>query len=161
MGYSTIIILMLINSYALCEALDQPQGSQPTFTIGCLMAGLAGAAWPVFWTGESKLWLAILASSFGIMLLPIAYVTFMMMMNSRSLLKQDKPTGVSLWIWNLLMGLSVLGAIAAAAMAIIDKSSDPTAGKVVLAIAVGYIVAVLAGFALHKPNAGQINSSLS
>lgn len=160
MGYSTIIILMLINSYALCEALDQPQGSQPTFTIGCLMAGLAGAAWPVFWTGESKLWLAILASSFGIMLLPIAYVTFLMM-NSRSLLKQDKPTGVSLWIWNLLMGLSVLGAIATAATGFIDRSSDPTAGKVVLAIAVGYIVAVLAGFALRKPIAGPFNSNHS
>jgi len=160
MGYSTIIILMLINSYALCEALDQPQGSQPTFTIGCLMAGLAGAAWPVFWTGESKLWLAILASSFGIMLLPIAYVTFLMM-NSRSLLKQDKPTGVSLWIWNLLMGLSVLGAIATAATGFIDRSSDPTAGKVVLAIAVGYVVAVLAGFALRKPIAGPFNSNHS
>jgi hypothetical protein len=144
---------MLINSYALCEALNVPQNSQPTFTVGCLMAGMAGAAWPVFWTGESKLWLAILASSFGMMLLPIAYITFMMMMNSRSLLKEDKPMGLSLWLWNLLMGLSVLGAIAAAATAIMDKSSDPTAGKVVLAVAAGYIVAVILGFVMRKPNA--------
>lgn len=161
MGYSTIIILMLINSYALCEALNVPQNSQPTFTIGCLMAGVAGAAWPVFWTGESKLWLAILASSFGMMLLPIAYVTFMMMMNSRSLLKEDKPTGLSLWLWNLLMGLSVLGAIAAAATAIMDKSSDPTAGKVVLAVAAGYIVAVIVGFLLRKPHAAANHAKSS
>ena len=149
MGFSTIIILMLINSYALCEAVDRPQGSQPTFTIGCLIAGVAGAAWPIVWDGDSKLWLAILASSFGMMLLPIAYITFMMMMNSRALLREEKPTGAAMLTWNVLMGLSVMGAIAAATTAIVDKASDPTAGKVVLVIAAGFIVAVLIGFAMR------------
>jgi Mn2+/Fe2+ NRAMP family transporter len=149
MGFSTIIILMLINSFALCEALDQPQGSQPTFTIGCLMAGLAGAAWPIFWDGDSKIWLAIIASSFGMMLLPIAYITFMMMMNSRSLLKEEKPQGASMAIWNLLMGVSVLGASAAAVTAVLDKVNDPIAGKAVIVIAVGFIAAVLVGFAIR------------
>lgn len=149
MGFSTIIILMLINSFALCEALNQPQGSQPTFTLGCLMAGVAGASWPIFWDGESRIWLAILASSFGMMLLPIAYITFMMMMNSRSLLKEEKPTGATMWIWNILMGISVLGAIAAATTAMIDKASDPLAGKAVLAIAAIFIAAVLIGFIMR------------
>jgi Mn2+/Fe2+ NRAMP family transporter len=149
MGFSTIIILMLINSFALCEALDKPQGSQPTFTVGCLMAGFSGAAWPYFWDGDSKIWLAILASSFGMMLLPIAYITFMMMMNSRSLLKEEKPTGASMWIWNILMGISVMGALAAATTAIIDKASDPVAGKAVPAIAALFITAVLIGFIIR------------
>ncbi|MBX3422485.1 MAG: divalent metal cation transporter [Pirellulaceae bacterium] len=149
MGVSTIIILMLINGYALCEAFDHPQGTQPTFTIGCLLAGVSGASWPQVWDGPSKLWLAILASSFCMLLLPIAYITFMMMMNSRSLLKEEKPVGASMWIWNILMAASVLGAIAAATTVLIDKSSDPTAGTVVLAVTAGFIVAVLIGFAVR------------
>lgn len=148
MGFSTIIILMLINGYALCEALDQPQESRMTFTVGALMAGVMGALWPFVWRGESEIWLSVLASSFGMMLLPIAYITFMMMMNSRSLLKEEKPQGASMFIWNVLMGISVLGAIAAAGTAILDKASDPIAGRVVIGVAVGYILAVLLGFGI-------------
>ncbi len=154
MGFSTIIILMLINSYALCEVIDKPQNSQPAFSIGCLMAGIMGALWPYIWFGESEIWLSILASSFGMMLLPIAYVSFMMMMNSRSLLKEEKPTGAAMWIWNILMAISVLGATAAATTAIIDKSNDPIAGKFVIFIAVGFVLAVILGFAMRwiKPS---------
>jgi len=149
MGFSTIIILMLINGYAFCEAFNQPQEHTFTATSGALVAGLMGALWPVVWYGESEIWLSILASSFGMMLLPIAYITFMMMMNSRSLLKEEKPRGASMWIWNILMGLSVLGAIVAATTAILDKAKDPIAGRVVVGLAVGYIVAVLVGFAMR------------
>ncbi len=155
MGFSTIIILMLINSYALCEAINQPQSSQPAFSIGALLAGLAGASWPFIWDGPSKLWLAILTSSFGMMLLPIAYITFMMMMNSKSLMKDEKPRGLSMLIWNILMGISVAGACAAAWTAVSDKSKDPTAGPVVIAVGVIFIVAVIIGFMKKKNNASS------
>lgn len=145
MGFSTIIILMLINGYAFCEMLGTEQGG-PAFITGCLVAGLCGALWPLIWDGPAKLWLAILASSFGIMLLPIAYSTFFMMMNNRSLMGAEKPTGARMWTWNVLMGLSVVGAIAAAVTAILDKASDPQAGFAVIAVAVIYIVLVIIGF---------------
>lgn len=148
MGFSTIIILMLINGYAFCEMTGTEQGS-PAFTFGCLVAGISGALWPLVWDGQAKLWLAILASSFGAMLLPIAYLTFFMMMNSQSLMGAEKPTGKSRWIWNTLMAISVLGAIAAAVTAIIDKSNTPVAGPVVLAVAAIYIVLVLIGFVVR------------
>jgi len=151
MGFSTIIILMLINGYAVCEALGQPRQGGP-FIAGCLLAGVAGALWPMIWDGPGKLWLAILASSFGMMLLPIAYATFLMLLNSKSVMGDDRPSGGRRWIWNLLMCASLVGALIAAATALYDKvtaTSNPgaeLAGKVVLGIVVLYGCLVVVGF---------------
>ncbi len=155
MGLSTIIILMLINGFVFCEAVGKSQGG-PLFIIGCLVAGVSGAIWPLVWDGPAKLWLAILTSSFGMMLLPIAYFTFFMMMNSRKMLGADKPTGLRMGIWNLLMGISVLGALAAAITAIMSKANHPTAGPVVIVVAVTYVVLVILGFVFkRKSTAGD------
>ncbi|MCG8584573.1 MAG: divalent metal cation transporter [Pirellulales bacterium] len=145
MGFSTIIILMLINGFVFCEAAGKPQGGSP-FVAGCLIAGVTGAIWPLVWDGPAKLWLAILASSFGMMLLPIAYITFFMMMNSKTLMGDEKPKGASMVTWNILMGISVIGALCAAATAIYDKASHPTAGPVVIVVGVVYVVLVILGF---------------
>ena len=158
MGFSTIIILMLINGYAFCEMLGKDQGSWP-FLVGVILAGGAGATWPYVWDGDAKLWLAILASSFGAMLLPIAYVAFFMMMNNKKLMGEEKPKGTSMVVWNILMALSVAGAIAAATTAIIDKANDPKAGTVVLTIAVGYLIAVAIGFAIKLPKKNDVTST--
>lgn len=159
MGFSTIIILMLINGYAFCEMFDQPQGG-PLYVVGCLLSGLCGAAWPMIWDGPAKLWLAILTSMFGMMLLPIAYFTFFMMMNSSAILGKEKPTGGKMLAWNVLMGVSVLGAIVAAGSAIWVKVkpifaespsfNDLLAGRLVLGVAVVYILLVIVGFVLKR-----------
>lgn len=145
MGFSTIVILMLINGYAFCELVGAPQGGK-AHLVGCIVAGLAGASWPLLWDGPAKLWLAILTSSFGMMLLPIAYFTFLMMMNSKSLLGNEKPQGGKMLLWNILMIISVLGALAAAGAAIWDKASHPTAGPLVMAVGVLYLALVVIGF---------------
>ncbi|MFP6612356.1 MAG: divalent metal cation transporter [Pirellulales bacterium] len=155
MGFSTIIILMLINGFVFREAVGKPDSTAP-YVLGCLIAGIVGAAWPLVWDGDSKFWLAIVASSFGMMLLPIAYITFFMMMNSRSLMGDEKPTGVRMTCWNVLMGVSVIGAIAAAATAIYDKITDTKnelaaqGGKVVLGMLVVYVIIVVVGFVRNK-----------
>lgn len=149
MGFSTIIILMLINGYAFCEMFGQPQGGVTHF-IGCIVAGLSGFLWYEFWDGESKLYLAIIASSFGMMLLPIAYITFMLMMNSKSILGNEKPTGLRMMAWNVLMGISVLGALIAAGTAVKNKASDPDAGPLVIGIGVVYLILVVLGFVYMK-----------
>jgi hypothetical protein len=164
MGFSTIIILMLINGYAFCELIGKPQGGLP-HVIGCLIAGISGAFWFQVWDGPAKLWLAILASSFGMMLLPIAYFTFFMMMNSRSLLGDEKPTGSRMVIWNVLMGVSVLGAIVAAATAIYDKAMDATpisyrfpypVGYLVIGVGVVYLLLVVIGFITKRPAVSSV-----
>lgn len=152
MGFSTIIILMLINGYAFCEMLGKPQGSWP-HVVGCLVAGVAGASWPFVWSGDSKIWLAILVSSFGGMFLPIAYFTFFMMMNSRQLMGDEKPTGIRLGIWNVLMGFSLIGAVAAASWAIYKEALKPTSGVIVLAIVGTYLLLVVIGFVVKFKSA--------
>ncbi|MCA9269547.1 MAG: divalent metal cation transporter [Planctomycetales bacterium] len=157
MGFSTIIILMLINGFVFCEAMGRPDAKGPYF-VGCLVAGVVGALWPAIWKGESQFWLAIVASNFGMMLLPIAYVTFFMMMNSSSLLGKEKPQGGAMIVWNVLMAVSVLGAIVAAGGALWEKVTDASSpkaalgGKFVLGMVVLYVVLIAVGFFL-KPKA--------
>lgn len=146
MGFSTIIILMLINGYVFQELA--PNGlKKPAHYLGCLVAGLSGASWPFIWQGESQFWLAILTSTFGMMLLPIAYITFFFLMNNSELLGNDKPRGFSMLVWNLLMILSVAGAIIAAGSAVYTKMSDPVAGPIIVAVGAFFAVMALVGFA--------------
>ena len=154
MGFSTIIILMLINGYAFCELFGKPQGGQ-LHLIGCLVAGVCGAIWPLVWDGPAKLWLAILVSAFGMMLLPIAYTTFFMMMNSKKLMGNEKPEGGRLKMWNILMGISVIGAFIAAGTAIYDKSSHPVVGKTVIIVGVIFAVTLVLGFLKKKSPQGS------
>ena len=147
MGFSTIIILMLINGYAFCEMFGIPN-SKIMFVVGCLFSGIAGVLWPMVWAGESRFWLTILASTFGMMLLPIAYITFFMMMNSTSLMGKEKPHGIGRLIWNLLMAVAVVGAIVGAGSSIYSKATDknPLVFYVVVGMAVVFGIAVVAGF---------------
>jgi Mn2+/Fe2+ NRAMP family transporter len=151
MAISTIIILMLINGYVMCELFGQPQGGR-THVLGCLAAGIAGALWPLVWDGPAKPWLAIVVSSFGMMLLPIAYVTFCFMLNSKSLMGAARPTGGRRLTWNILMGVSVAGAIAAAATAVWDQSQKPE-GWIVMVLGTVVVVAVAVGFARRRRSA--------
>ncbi len=158
MGFSTIIILMLINGYAFREMVNKPD-SMVAFTVGVLVAGLAGASWFYFWNNpDLKFYLAIYASTFGIMLLPVAYIAFFLMMNSKRIMKDEKPTGGRMWVWNLLMAVAVFGALIAAGTSIRDKINGPDqlSAAVVLTLLIGYLVALAAGF-LHiryaKPTA--------
>jgi len=155
MGFSTIIILMLINGFAFREAIGKPD-SRTAYIAGCLVAGVTGAMWPFVWSGDSQFWFTIVASTFGMMLLPIAYITFFMMMNSRSLMGNEKPTGGRMVCWNLLMAFAVVGACAAAGTSIYDRITDTSserailAGRVVIGMLILLVLAVLLGFIFKK-----------
>ena len=69
-----------------------------------------------------------------------------MMMNSKTLMGDEKPKGASMVTWNVLMGISVLGALGAAATAIWDKASHPVAGPLVIGVGISYLVLVVFGF---------------
>ncbi len=149
MGFSTIVILMLINGYAFREMFNSPDGTAP-FVIGCLVAGSSGAMWWYLWGGEAKFWLAIFASNFGMMLLPIAYITFFLMMNSKRILGDEKPTGGRMLVWNILMLIAVAGATVAAISAIWNSASNPKAFPVIVALLAVYGVALVGGFFLKR-----------
>ncbi|QDT26866.1 divalent metal cation transporter [Gimesia panareensis] len=107
MAVSTIIILMLINGFVFCEMLGvEPKGMY--HRIGCFMPAITGSIGSFFWKGDAKAWLAVPTSMFGMVLLPIAYLTFFFMMNSKQILGERIPTGGKRIVWNLAMGIATL-----------------------------------------------------
>ncbi len=100
LGLSAATILMSINGLCFCEMLGKAPGGW-TQRIGALMVSV-GAIGAIFWRQPAP-WLAIATSAFCSVLLPIAYFTFLIMMNSRSLLGASMPTGGRRVLWNVLM----------------------------------------------------------
>jgi Mn2+/Fe2+ NRAMP family transporter len=103
MAVSTIIILMLINGLAFQQLFEKTLGSSPAYFLGCGISGLSGCLFPILWAGESKAALAIPTSVIGGSLIPIAYFTFFLMMNSKKVLGDKRPEGAARIVWNILM----------------------------------------------------------
>ncbi|QDU91357.1 Natural resistance-associated macrophage protein [Pirellulimonas nuda] len=91
MALSTIVVLMLINGYAVCEVLGQPHRGMVHF-LGSLAPLVFGVVVPFFWK-DAMFWLAVPTSVFGIMLIPIAYFVFVFLINSRRVLGDAALTG--------------------------------------------------------------------
>ena len=132
---SSVIILMLINGFAVCEALGIPSSGYP-YRFAC-MAPAVGALGPFVWSGAS-FYLAVPTSVFCMSLLPVAYIGFYLMMNQRSLLGEDTPTGGWSVLFNSLMGIAVLYAGAASLWSVWSKG-----GYWGLSVAAGFILLVL------------------
>ena len=116
---STIVILMLINGFALCEAFNRPN-DEKLRRIGCLIAGIVGFFGPIAW-GKLSAYLVIPTSVFGFTLLPIAYITFLCLMNSKSLMGDNRPEGAARIRWNILMITATLVATLGAGWASYGK----------------------------------------
>jgi hypothetical protein len=69
----------------------------------------------------------------------------------------DKPRGTSRIIWNVLMLLSVLLAVAAACLAIQGKISSPQGGMVVGGVAT-FLLLMMVGFAAKFNNRIETDS---
>jgi hypothetical protein len=119
MTLSTISLLMLISGFAICEIANVPATGW-THRIGCLAAA-SGALWPLLWSGQAQFWLAIVASVFGMALLPVAYLTFWLLFNQRSLLGKEMPTGFRRVWWNSLLAIAATAATGASAYVIWTK----------------------------------------
>ncbi len=101
MALNAATMLMLINGLCYCELRNRaPKGW--TQRIGSLMV-CVGILGPFIWTGGAQMWLAVPTSVFAMVLLPIAYVVFALMMNNKTILGKDMPTGRRRIVWNVLM----------------------------------------------------------
>ena len=150
MAISTIIILMLINGFCVTEMLGAaPSGS--LHRIGSLLPGITGSLGFLYlWSNaDAKFWLAVPTSNFGMVLLPIAYVTFFLMMNSRSLLGDAMPTGGRRLAFNLAMLVAIAAATVGAALSIWTNIGwwgvAAASGFILLAAVVGLVLPRRAG----------------
>ncbi|MDC0935765.1 divalent metal cation transporter [Pirellulales bacterium] len=140
MALSTISLLMLISGFVFCEMLGIPPEGE-AHRLGALPAGIIGSYGPFAW-GGAAFYLAVPTSIFGFILLPFAYVTFVLMMNQRSLLGEHMPRGFRRLLWNSLMGIAATIA-AAGSLYMIHKSAGTNG---FIAVGIFIALAVVAHF---------------
>jgi Mn2+/Fe2+ NRAMP family transporter len=121
MAVSTIIMLMLINGFCTTEAFGKPDDKR-LHLMGAMIPGIVGFFNPVIWTGASKAALAVPASTIAGALIPIAYFTFLLLMNSKSALGAEMPTGALRLRWNLLM-IAATGLVGSAVFWVTTKTA--------------------------------------
>ncbi|MBM82987.1 MAG: hypothetical protein CMJ78_20690 [Planctomycetaceae bacterium] len=139
MALSTITILMLISGFTICEVLGQPQDSV-WHRIGALLPAI-GVIGPFYWKSAAA-YLAVPTSVFGMALLPIAYFTFFILMNSRNALGDDLPQGNKRLMWNIMMAIACAFSTVGAGWAVWSK----VAWKGVAGFAVFILVAAVVHF---------------
>jgi Mn2+/Fe2+ NRAMP family transporter len=100
MGISAATMLMTINGLCLCELLNRPLKGW-TQRIGSLIV-VPAALSAIFWKQPAP-WLAMPTSVFCIILLPIAYLAFFLLMNQKAMLGDYMPQGAKRVLWNILM----------------------------------------------------------
>ena len=144
MGLSTISLLMLISGFVVVEIFGFEHGGIQ-HKLGTLLPA-TGLLWPFLWSGKSVMYLAIPTSVFGYVLLPVAYVTFFLMMNSKRMLGEHLPRGNKRILWNSLMGISLLITGSAAAYTAWGKKMNDfyfgrwALGLFILAVVIGHFV---------------------
>ena len=144
MALSTISILMLISGFVICEMLDLPHTGLP-FKLGCL-AACTGVLGPFFW-GDAAAYLAVPTSVFGMALLPIAYISFFLLMNQKSLLKEHLPAGPARIVWNVLLFIAA-GVATAASLFVINQK---VGAKGWIGVGILLALALIAHFTRKKP----------
>jgi manganese transport protein len=109
MALSSITMHMLICGFAACEVFGVEPGGW-RYRLACLIPapGLAGV---VLWRYIGP-WIAIPASAICGLMLPIAFIAFFILNNSKRYLGPDKPTGVKALIWNVAMLISIGATVA-------------------------------------------------
>jgi len=131
MAISTLLVHMLMNGYAISEAFNKV-GSAKIFILGASMPALAGLFSPYLWSGDAKAAMAIPASVIATTLLPIAYLGFLLLMNSRSALGASMPKNRGLI--NTLMVVSAGVATFASTWALCNKGAPGMIGIAILVL---------------------------
>ncbi len=145
MAMSAATMLMTINGLCFCELLGRPPRGW-TQRIGSLMVSV-GALGPFFWKDAAP-YLAVPTSVFAMVLLPIAYFAFFLLMNQKSFLGDNMPVGGKRILWNILMAL----AAGAASFGSVWSLWSKLQWKGIL-ILIGFIaLCIIVHFVRKKPN---------
>ena len=104
MGISAATMLMIINSLCFCELLNRPAKGWPQFVGGAMTS--VSLFVMLAWDG-ALMAVATPTSVFCMTLLPLAYLSFFLLMNQKAVLKDAMPRGGKRVLWNVLMIIAV------------------------------------------------------
>ncbi|MHC4150433.1 MAG: divalent metal cation transporter, partial [Planctomycetota bacterium] len=111
MTLSTITVHMLMCGFAVCEIFGvQPGGWR--YRFACLIPAPAVSG-VILWKYMGP-WIAVPASAICGLLLPFAYIIFLILNNSKKYLGADKPAGTKAILWNAAMLIAIIISIASA-----------------------------------------------
>ncbi len=111
MVLSSITMQMLVAGFAVCEMFGVEPGGR-LYKWACLIPAPAFLG-VLFWQ-KMSFWIAIPTSAICGVMLPIAYIAFFLLNNSRRYLGQDKPSGTRGLLWNAAMLVALALSVAAA-----------------------------------------------
>jgi hypothetical protein len=109
MALSSITMHMLICGFAACEVFGVEPGGWH-YRLACLIPA-PGVVGSVLWVYIGP-WIAIPASAICGLMLPIAFIAFFILNNSKRYLGKDKPTGIKALVWNIAMLISIGATVA-------------------------------------------------
>jgi Mn2+/Fe2+ NRAMP family transporter len=109
MALSSITMHMLICGFAACEVFGVEPGGW-RYRLACLLPA-PGFVGVILW-GYIGPWIAILTSAICGLMLPIAFIAFFILNNSKKYLGENKPTGVKALVWNIAMLISIGATVA-------------------------------------------------
>jgi Mn2+/Fe2+ NRAMP family transporter len=109
MALSSITMHMLICGFAACEVFGVEPGGW-RYRLACLIPAPAMVG-VVLWE-SMKTWIAIPTSAICGLMLPIAFIAFFILNNSKRYLGENKPTGVKALVWNIAMLISISATVA-------------------------------------------------
>lgn len=143
MAVSTIIVLMLMNGFAFREIFGGTD-SRTVHFIGCIVSGIGGFIGAFIWSDpQARAALALPTSVIAGSMIPIAYFTFFLLMNSRKLLGDSMPSGARRIWWNILMATATLIATGGSVWVLESKG---TFGMVGIGILAALFITGLIGF---------------
>ncbi|MBD3289526.1 hypothetical protein GF337_12045 [candidate division KSB1 bacterium] len=103
MCITTAVIEMLICGFVLSEMFHfEYHGTAYKLSTMVANVGILGAFY------KMPLWLPVLTSSFNLIMMPIAYICFFILQNSKSYLGDEVNKGLKGTIWNSLMIISII-----------------------------------------------------
>ncbi|MBN1818720.1 MAG: divalent metal cation transporter [Sedimentisphaerales bacterium] len=111
MVLSSITMQMLVAGFAVCEMFKVEPGGK-LYKWACLIPAPAFLG-VLFWQ-KMSFWIAIPTSAICGVMLPIAYIGFFLLNNSKRYLQSDKPSGPKAFAWNLAMLVAIFVSTACA-----------------------------------------------
>lgn len=111
MALSTITVHMLMCGFAACEMLNIEPGGWK-YRLACLLP-IPGILGVVLWKYMGP-WIAVPTSAICGLLLPFAYLVFLILHNDRSFLGSARPRGMRAAAWNICLSLAFLVSLASA-----------------------------------------------
>jgi len=105
MAINAVLMNMLICGVSFSEIIGKGGKTWWSFAGSMLIA--ISAITSIFFEG-AKMWLVIYAGVIAMVLLPIAYGAFLVIMNSKKIMGDQAPRGKARLLWNVLMTCSVV-----------------------------------------------------